>query len=150
MEPMKSESTVPAYSVRDTLRNLGLRPTRQRIAVARLLLNGGNRHVTAEDVYREAQMAGVSLAYTTVYNILHQFTEVGLVREVIVESGKTWFDTNVGPHMHVFNERTGEIRDLDVDPARLNLLRQLDIPEDVEIKDVDVIIRVGQKTSPHQ
>lgn len=132
-------------SLRDQLRTRGLRPTRQRVAVARLLFAGGHRHLSAEDLYGEARAAGIRLAQTTVYNILHQFTQAGLIREVVVESGRTWFDTNVGSHMHLFDEETGEIQDLELDPGRLGVLRDLDIPDDVEVTDIDIVVRVRRK-----
>ncbi len=76
------------------LREAGLRPTRQRLALGRLLFDGGDRHVTAEALHDEAQKAGVSVSLATVYNTLHQFTGAGLLREVVVDSSRTYFDTN--------------------------------------------------------
>lgn len=142
---MKQETTTS--TVRQQLRELGLRPTRQRIAIARLLFSGEHRHLSAEDVYREARDAGIRLAYTTVYNILHQFTQAGLIRELPVESGRTWFDTNIGSHMHLYDEQSGQIRDLDLDASYLELLEKVKLPADLEVSDVDVIVRVRKKKS---
>ncbi|MEX0732710.1 MAG: iron response transcriptional regulator IrrA [Aquisalimonadaceae bacterium] len=143
----KTDTALATTSIRNQLRALGLRPTRQRIAVARLLFSGEHRHLSAEELYNEAQAAGIRLAYTTVYNILHQFTQAGLIREVPVESGRTWFDTNIGSHVHLFDEDSGQIRDLELDSRQLELLRELHLPEDVEIRDVDIIVRVRKKKS---
>jgi len=145
MTPSTSNTEKPA--LRDRLRAHGLRPTRQRIAMARLLLDCGNRHVSADELFLEAQQAGVQLAYTTVYNILHQFTSAGLIREVVVEAGRTWFDTNIEPHIHVMHEDSGEIQDIAVDPGKMDLSEYFTLPAGKEICDVDIIIRVRNKKS---
>ncbi|MCC5858035.1 MAG: transcriptional repressor [Ectothiorhodospiraceae bacterium] len=132
-------------SLRDLLREAGLRPTRQRLALARLLLSGEPRHVTADELLAEARAHGVAVAQTTVYNILHQFHQAGLIREVLVESGRSWFDTKTTPHMHLYHEDTGRVRDLDQNPLALELLERLDLPEDLEVMGVDVVLRVRSK-----
>ncbi|MBC8050436.1 MAG: transcriptional repressor, partial [Chitinophagales bacterium] len=81
--------------VMDMLRKTGLRPTRQRIDLGRLLFTGGDRHVTAEMLHAEAVKEGMPVSLATVYNTLHQFTGCGLLREVAIEGSKTYFDTNI-------------------------------------------------------
>src|SRR5271168_1779187 len=81
------KSMLPQAIVLGRLRAAGLRPTRQRLALARLLLENGNRHVTAEQLHGEAVGADIRVSLATVYNTLHQFTEAGLLREVVVEPG---------------------------------------------------------------
>src|SRR5690348_12124416 len=83
------------------LRAAGLRPTRQRTALAELL-GSEHRHVSAESLLKDARKAGVPVSLATVYNTLHQFTDAGLLREVVVASGRTYFDTNTGDHQHFF------------------------------------------------
>lgn len=144
---MASISEHEGDGVKEHLRELGLRPTRQRVALARLLTAGGHRHLSAEDVYAEARQAGIRLAYTTVYNILHQFTAAGLLREVVVESGRTWFDTNTGPHLHVLDEDSGRLQDFAIDPKSLPLLKDLQLGDDVEIADVEVVVRVRRRSA---
>ena len=85
-----------------------MRPTRQRVALARLLFDGCDRHVTAEVLHEEAQSRKVPVSLATVYNTLHQFTEAGLLREVAVEGAKTYFDTNTSNHYHFFCETFGQ------------------------------------------
>lgn len=122
------------------LRAAGLRPTRQRLALARLLLEGGDRHVTAEQLHGEALAADIQVSLATVYNTLHQFTEVGLLREAVVEPGRSYFDTNTADHHHFFCETTGELQDI---PAHLLSVSGLPTPPfGTEIRRVDVIIRV--------
>ena len=122
------------------LRAAGLRPTRQRWALARLLLDGGDRHVTAENLHGEALAAGIKVSLATVYNTLHQFTEVGLLREAMVEPGRSYFDTNTADHHHFFCEATGELQDI---PAQHLSVSGLPAPPfGTEIRRVDIIIRV--------
>jgi len=82
----RTVQTMRAYSrVLERLKAAGLRPTRQRLALAKLLLESGPRHVTAEELFHEARSAGIPVSLATVYNTLHQFTSVGLLREVVVD-----------------------------------------------------------------
>lgn len=122
------------------LREAGLRPTRQRLALGRLLFDGGDRHVTAEALHEEAQGAGVSVSLATVYNTLHQFTEAGLLREVVVDSARTYFDTNVSDHHHFFLENSGALMDIDGDKIVVTGLPQA--PDGTDIARVDVIVRL--------
>jgi Fur family transcriptional regulator, iron response regulator len=92
----------PWHDVKAMLRQVGLRPTRQRMALGWILFAKGDRHLTAEMLYEEATKAKVPVSLATVYNALHQFTEVGLLRQVAVDGSKTYFDTNVSDHHHFF------------------------------------------------
>lgn len=126
------------------LRSVGLRPTRQRLALARMLFDGGcDRHVTAEALHEEAQMNGVKVSLATVYNTLHQFTDAGLLREVVVDSGRAYFDTNATDHHHFFYEQDGRLEDIPGDRIALACLP--DAPPDGEISRVDVIIRLKNR-----
>lgn len=131
----------------ERLRAAGLRPTRQRLALARLLFEDGDRHVTAEHLHGEAEARAIRVSLATVYNTLHQFTEAGLLREVVVEPGRSYFDTNVSDHHHFFCESTGHLQDI---PGELVMVGQLpQPPEGAEIRRVDVIIRIRRDaTSP--
>ncbi|NIJ42167.1 Fur family iron response transcriptional regulator [Parvibaculum indicum] len=122
------------------LRSSGLRPTRQRLALGRLLFDGGDRHVTAEALHEEAQKAGVSVSLATVYNTLHQFTEAGLLREVVVDSSRTYFDTNVDDHHHFFFEDDGRL--MDISGEEIGIERLPSAPEGTDIARVDVIVRL--------
>src|SRR5258707_11110930 len=102
----------PFSNALDRLRRVGLRPTRQRLALARLLFDKGSRHVTAEQLHGEAVDATVRVSLATVYNTLHQFTTVGLLKEVVVEPGRSYFDTNVEDHHHFFFEDSGRLLDI--------------------------------------
>jgi len=126
------------------LRAAGLRPTRQRLALARLLLNGGDRHMTAEQLHTEAAATGIAVSLATVYNTLHQFTEAGLLREVVVEPGRSYFDTNTVDHHHFFCEANGMLQDI---PAQEITVSGLPLaPAGTEIHRIDVVVRVGPES----
>ena len=91
----------------ERLRTAGLRPTRQRVELAGLLFKGRDRHVTAESLHDEVASAGMKVSLATVYNTLHQFTEAGLLRQVVVDAARGYFDTNTGDHQHFFLEEEG-------------------------------------------
>ena len=98
----RTEPNRPYKKVLDRLRAAGLRPTRQRLALAKLLFEGGDRHVTAEMLHSEARTASIRVALATVYNTLHQFTAAELLREIVVDSQRSYFDTNMADHHHFF------------------------------------------------
>lgn len=130
----------PYTRVISLLQDAGLRPTRQRMALARLLFDAGNRHVTAEDLHMEAKNTGISVSLATIYNTLNQFTISGLLRAVVVEPGRTYFDTNTTGHHHFFFEKTGEICDIPEDEISIARLPRL--PEGAMLSRVDVVVRV--------
>ncbi|HEX5320929.1 MAG TPA: Fur family transcriptional regulator [Stellaceae bacterium] len=134
-----------AQTALSRLRGVGLRPTRQRIALARLLFESADRHVTAEQLHGEAQGASIRVSLATVYNTLHQFTAAGLLREVVVEPGRSYFDTNVEDHHHFFCETTGMLQDIPGDSVVVGALPSP--PSGTEISRVDVIIRVRRDTA---
>lgn len=130
-------------NVANLLRGAGLRPTRQRVALARLLFAEGDRHVTAETLHEEALASRVPVSLATVYNTLHQFTEAGLLREVAVEGAKTYFDTNTSNHYHFFCERSGKLLDIATGAIRIEDLPEA--PEGMAISRVDVLVRLVMK-----
>jgi Fur family transcriptional regulator, iron response regulator len=124
----------------ERLRAVGLRPTRQRLALARLLFGGGDRHVTAEQLHGEASTAAIPVSLATVYNTLHQFTDAGLLREVVVEPGRSYFDTNIEDHHHFFWEPSGVLQDIPGEGVVVSGLPEP--PEGAAIRRVEVIVRV--------
>ena len=130
----------PFANALEMLRGAKLRPTRQRLALARLLFEKGNRHVSAEDLHGEAVAANVPVSLATVYNTLHQFVGAGLLREVVITSGRSYFDTNVSDHHHFYYEASGRLADIPGDRIAVSNLPAP--PEGGNIRRVDVIIRV--------
>ncbi len=126
----------------EKLRAAGLRPTRQRLALAKLLFEGEDRHITAESLHGEALDNNIRVSLATVYNALHQFTDSGLLREIVVDASRSYFDTNTSDHHHFFFEHNGELMDI---PGENMLV--CDVPEPpagMTINRVDVVVRVRQ------
>src|ERR1700756_1789021 len=109
----------PVHDLPARLRHCGLRPTRQRLALAKPLFWRGHRHVTAEDLRAEARAAGVRVSLATVYNTLHQFTAAGLLRSVTVEGSRSYFDTNTGDHHHFYCQEDGRLVDIEGGAIRI-------------------------------
>ena len=151
VERLRVESTAgrrtgcPFHDVRAMLREVGLRPTRQRLALGWLLFAKGDRHLTAEMLHEDALRARFPVSLATVYNTLNQFTGVGLLREVAVDGSKTYFDTNSSDHHHFYVE--GDSKLLDIPGAELMLGPRPSPPEGYEIARVDVIVRLRRKDS---
>jgi Fur family transcriptional regulator, iron response regulator len=130
----------PFSSALERLRAAGLRPTRQRLALTRLLFDGADRHVTAEQLHGEAVADLVRVSLATVYNTLHQFTTAGLLREVVVEPGRSYFDTNTSDHHHFYFEQEGRLQDIPGEEVRVSTLPAP--PVGTSVARVDVIVRI--------
>ena len=125
----------------DWLARGGLRPTRQRVALAALLVGDGeDRHVTAESLFALAEGAGERVSLATVYNTLRAFCEAGLMNEVVVDGSKSYFDTRMDDHPHFYWEDTGRLTDAPAEELRIAGLP--DAPAGMEVARVDVVIRL--------
>lgn len=136
--------TASELAVRATqrLRVAGLRPTRQRVELAGLLFRDCDRHVTAESLHDEVAGAGVKVSLATVYNTLHQFTQAGLLRQVIVDAARSYFDTNTGEHQHFFLEDEGTLIDIAEHIAVSGVPTP---PPGLTVDRVDVVVRVKRQ-----
>jgi Fur family transcriptional regulator, iron response regulator len=132
---------VSTIQIRPLLERYGLRATRQRLGLARLLFSKGDRHITADTLAAEAHGARIFASLATVYNVLNLFAEVGLVRSFTVEGGKTVFDTNTTDHCHFYFEDSGEIQDI----VGGKFAEQFVPPEGYEIAKVDVVVRLQRR-----
>ena len=131
------------HDVNTTLQSAGLRPTRQRVALCKLLFGKGDRHLTAEMLYEEATLANAPVSLATVYNTLNQLTETGLLRQVSVDGCKTYFDTNVTPHQHFYIENNHDLIDI---PQPYQILQKMPaVPEGYEISCIDAILRLRKR-----
>ena len=129
----------------DWLAGAGLRPTRQRVALAALLIGDGqHRHVTAESLFASVKDTGERVSLATVYNTLKAFCNAGLLQEVMVDGSKSYFDTNTHDHPHFFWE--GENRLSDAPAEQLQIARLPNAPDGAEIASVDVVIRLRRKS----
>lgn len=123
------------------LKTGGLRPTRQRLALAELLVGDGmNRHVTAESLYALSSAAGEKVSLATVYNTLRAFCDAGLMNEVVVDGSKSYFDTRTDDHPHFYWEDSHSLTDAPVEELEIASLPQ--VPEGMAVARVDVVIRL--------
>jgi Fur family transcriptional regulator, iron response regulator len=128
----------------DWLKTGGLRPTRQRLALAELLVGDGqNRHVTAESLYASSTGTGERVSLATVYNTLRAFCEAGLMNEVVVDGSKSYFDTRTEDHPHFYWEDSQTLTDAPADQLEISRLPEL--PEGTELNRVDVVIRLRRR-----
>lgn len=130
-----TENYVHAHEV---LKAAGLRPTRQRLGLAHLLFEGGNRHVTAEALHLDAARAGLSVSLATVYNTLHQLTGAGLLTQLNLEGSSTYFDTNLEPHGHFYFIDRQHL--VDIPAPGIDTTSLPEPPKGTEISRVDVIV----------
>jgi Fur family iron response transcriptional regulator len=134
----KSRDTGPDATLR--LRGAGLRPTRQRVELVGLLFGAGDRHVTAESLHAEAAKAGVQVSLATVYNTLHQFTQAGLLRQVVVDAARSYFDTNTDEHQHFFVENEATL--IDIPGEQIAVAGVPAPPKGMAVERIDVVVRV--------
>ncbi len=125
------------------LRAAGLRPTRQRTALAGLLFRGGDRHLSAEVLHEEAVRAGFKVSLATVYNTLHQFTQAGLLQQVVVDAARSHFDTNVANHQHFYCPDDDAL--IDIPSGKIAIADLPAAPEGTVIERIDVVVRVKRE-----
>ncbi|MFW8594267.1 iron response transcriptional regulator IrrA [Cribrihabitans neustonicus] len=126
------------------LTEAGLRPTRQRVALAELLVGDGkHRHITAESLFEAAKAKGAAVSLATVYNTLRAFCDAGVLQEIPLDGSKSYFDTNTHDHPHFFWEDENRVSDA---PAQDLVIHKLpEAPEGMEIASVDVVIRLRKR-----
>ena len=125
------------------LRMAGLRPTRQRVALAELLFAGPHRHVSAEQLHAEAHSAKVNVSLATIYNSLHQFRQAGLLREVAIDATRSYFDTDTSDHHHFYLE--DEERVIDIPASAITIQNLPEPPKGMTVTHVDVVVRVKKQ-----
>ena len=142
---MSNPAEIPGtgLDVARLLRQAGLRPTRQRMALAVHLFGNGDRHVTAEMLHEEAVKAGERVSLATVYNTLHQLERAGLLREIAIGGQRAYFDTNISNHNHFFVEAEGQLVDIPGSSIRVDGLPQP--PGHLKISHIDVVVRLVRK-----
>lgn len=138
--PWTGYMTYSADEFREKLRESGLSVTAQRLALGRLIFSNGDRHVNAEQLRAEAETEHVKVSLATIYNTLRQFAAAGLLREVAVDAGRSYFDTNLTEHHHFFHEDEGRLEDIPAGSLRLSALPAA--PDGMGVQRVDVIVRI--------
>ena len=123
------------------LRDVKLRPTKQRIFLASLILDGKNKHFTAETIQKEVSLKGHNISLATIYNCLNKFVNVGLLKQIDQQGEVTIFDTNVSHHHHVLNQKTGELTD--IEPDEITFSKFPEIPKGFQNDGVEVLIKIS-------
>ena len=139
MDRSGSPRLLDKASATQRLQAAGIQPTRQRLHIAQVLLSG-NQHLSADQVLEQMKHTGKPVSKATVYNTLGLFAARGILREVIIDPARVFYDTNNTPHHHVYNTVTGELSD--VDPQHVLTERLPELPEGTKLEGVDVVIRV--------
>lgn len=134
-----SNTNMSGESVRKVLRALNIKPTNQRIDIAKFILIK-DQHLSAEDIFSSLNDSKRGISRATVYNTLNLFADKGLVRRVIIGSSKIYYDSKTTPHSHYYNVDTGEISDFEFNDAQISPLPAL--PEHTVQEGVDIVVRV--------
>lgn len=140
VESAIDQSATTVNAAIERLQKVGLRPTRQRLALAEILFGSGERHVTAEELHAEEVAVRVPVSLATVYNTLNQFTRAGLLREVAIESHRAYFDTNISNHFHYYIESEELL--LDIATADLTVTGLPQAPTGTQISRIDIVVRL--------
>ena len=125
------------------LKENGLKPTSQRNLIVKQLLNGRNRHFTAEDLYDEMKLKKIRISLATIYNTLHSFVEKKILKLVSIKEGKTIFCTNMKNHYHFFNTKTGRLIDIPCD--EIKILKLPKAPKGTKINNIEITINLNTK-----
>ena len=138
---MKSTHHFPKSrsDVVNLFRDAGITPTHQRIKIGEVLFSR-TQHLSAEQVLAAVNQGSEEVSKATVYNTLGLFVKHGLVREVIVDPSKVFYDSNLSQHHHLYHSDSGVLEDIAAEQVEIAKLPNL--PDDIEIEEVDVIIRV--------
>ena len=122
------------------LSNIGIRPTKQRMILAKLLFENGDRHISAEEIFDEIKKDDRKISLATIYNTLKQFTDIGLLREINIDQKKSIYCTNHDPHYHLYIEDENKIIDIPQKNIDLNIPQ---IPACLSLHNIDVIVRIN-------
>tara|TARA_Y100000590_G_C15559402_1_gene954124 strand:- start:245 stop:691 length:447 start_codon:yes stop_codon:yes gene_type:complete len=122
-----------------TIEKSGIRPTKQRRILAKILFDKGNRHVSAEELFYDVKKEDRKISMATVYNTLKQFTSLGLIKEVVVDQNKSLYCTNNKSHYHLYIEDEGKIVDIPTKNVNLDIPS---IPACLQLHNIDIIVRI--------
>jgi len=142
---MLQQVSIEKSSRKDVVRLLtehGITPTQQRILIAQEMLSR-HQHLSADQVLQRVNAHSNTVSKATVYNTLGLFTDKGLIKEVIVDSSKVFYDSNTNPHHHFYNIDSGSLQDIEIEHVAIERLPEP--PAAMKIHDVEVIVRVSSK-----
>ena len=128
------------------LSNKGIRPTKQRMILAKLLFEKGDRHISAEELYTEVQKEDRKISLATIYNTLKQFTNIGLLKELVIDQNKSIYCSNHDSHYHLYIEDEGKIIDIPQKNIDLNIP---ELPACLKFHNIDIIVRIRTLKEKH-
>ena len=117
----------------------GIRPTKQRRILAKLIFEKGDRHISAENLFDEVKNEDRKISMATIYNTLKHCTSLGLIREIVVDQNKSLYCNNNKSHYHLYIEDEGKIHDIPTKNINLDIPS---IPACLSLHNIDVIVRV--------
>lgn len=123
----------------ELLTDYDISPTQQRIRIAQVLCSEA-RHLSAEQILEEVNQEKTQVSKATIYNTLNLFVDKGLVKEVIVDPSKIFYDSTTHPHFHFYNENSGEL--VDIESGSISLEALPEVPEGTELAGIDIVVRV--------
>ena len=121
------------------LKSKGIRPTKQRMILAKLLFENGDRHISAEEIYEELKKEDRKISLATIYNTLKQFTNIGLLKELVIDQNKSIYCSNHDSHYHLYIENEGKIVDIPQKNIDLNIPQ---IPACLNFHNIDIIVKI--------
>ena len=130
---------MPYEKIKNILRQSNLRPTEQRIAIFYILFRQENWHFSADIVEKKCSESGVKISAGTIYNVLNDFYSKGLISKVMIDDDRSWFDTNISDHFHVYDTKDRKL--YDVEPEDIDISLPKSIKED-DVKKVEILIKV--------
>jgi len=136
----------PEQDIAEQLRSVGITPTQQRLQIAELLFSR-QQHISADQILAMVNLRGARASKATVYNTLGLFARKGLLRELIIDPTKVFYDSNISPHHHFYNLDSGELTD--ISPQQMELVSLPEPPDGTRVDDVDIIIRTRHSTTNH-
>ena len=128
------------------LSNKGIRPTKQRMILAKLLFEKGDRHISAEELYKEVEKENRKLSLATIYNTLKQFTNMGLLKELVIDQNKSIYCSNHDSHYHLYIEDEGKIIDIPQKNIDLNIP---ELPACLKLHNIDIIVKIRTLKEKH-
>jgi Fur family iron response transcriptional regulator len=143
-ETADGNSMMSVEEIKQKIWDLGLRPTKQRMAVADCIFRFGQRHFSVEEIHHALVKDSGAISLATVYNTIKKFSDIGLIRELHIDGTKSLYDNNLSPHHHIYDQETGNISDI---PFKINLKDLPAPPEGREIDRVDITIHL-KKINP--
>ena len=130
---------MPYEKIKNVLRQINLRPTKQRIAIFDILFRQENWHFSADIVEKKCSESGVKISAGTIYNVLNDFYAKGLISKVMIDDDRSWFDTNTSDHFHIYDTKDRKL--YDIAPEDIDLSLPKTIKED-DVRKVEILIKV--------